>query len=157
MSRCRGLTCAIILSVIAQGCASMSKSGFPQRDETAQRSITSNWQARVNAHDWNGVAATYTADAILMPPNGPNIQGRDNIRQFFTNFPPISDMKLELMEIDGRDDIAFVRGIYSMNISLPTGSTVHDTGKYVELRKKQADGTWLIARDMFSSDQPAQH
>jgi uncharacterized protein (TIGR02246 family) len=157
LSRFTGLLIVVALSMVMQGCASTGAQGFAQGDEDAQRAITSTWQRDVNAKNWKGVAAAYTKDAVLMPPNGPNVQGRENIEQFFANFPPVSDMKLALVEIERRDDIAFVRGVYSMNITLPDGSTVRDSGKYVELRKKQADGTWQISHDMFNSDLPASH
>lgn len=156
-SRFAGVLFVAIVSMVMAGCSSMGQHGFAQRDEDAQRTLTSNWQRDVNGKNWDKVVASYTIDAVLMPPNGPNVEGRENIRQFFAAFPPISDMKVELVDIEGRGDIAFVRGIYSMNIAMPDGSTLHDSGKYVELRMKQADGTWLISHDMFNSDLPASH
>lgn len=31
---------------------------------------------------------------------------------------------------------------------------VKDSGKYVEVRRRQADGRWLVAVDIFNSDVP---
>jgi uncharacterized protein (TIGR02246 family) len=145
------ITCALVLSA----CNSTSQHGLVQREKTQQQDLSSAWEHNVNAKDWNAVAGAYTADAILMPPNGPVIQGRDNIKNFFVSFPPIRDMKLTLIEIDGCGDLAYVRGAYSMSVTIPNSAPIHEQGKYIEIRRKQSDGRWLIARDMFSSDLPA--
>ncbi len=36
------------------------------------------------------------------------------------------------------------------------GNHVPVKGKYIEIWKKQPDGSWMIAADMFSSDLPAE-
>jgi ketosteroid isomerase-like protein len=36
----------------------------------------------------------------------------------------------------------------------PTGTSVNDRGKYLEVWKKQADGTWKCVMDMWNSDLP---
>ena len=36
-----------------------------------------------------------------------------------------------------------------------SGKTIKDHGKFVEIWKKQADGSWKCAVDMFNSDLPA--
>jgi ketosteroid isomerase-like protein len=33
-------------------------------------------------------------------------------------------------------------------------SAVGDHGKFLEIRRRQADGRWLVAADIFNSDQP---
>jgi ketosteroid isomerase-like protein len=70
-------------------------------------------------------------------------------------FPPIGELKLTSVEVVGASDHAVVRGVYSMTL-MPPGATVAiaDTGKYVELWRKQQDGRWLISWDIFNSDIP---
>jgi ketosteroid isomerase-like protein len=60
---------------------------------------------------------------------------------------------LTIDEIDGRADLAYVRGSYSMTLH-PQGAPapVDDVGKYLEIRMHQADGSWLLAVDIFNSD-----
>jgi hypothetical protein len=31
---------------------------------------------------------------------------------------------------------------------------IRDRGKYIEIRRRQEDGSWLISRDIFNSNQP---
>ncbi|MBE3072836.1 MAG: DUF1579 family protein, partial [Acidobacteria bacterium] len=49
---------------------------------------------------------------------------------------------------------AYVRGNYTMTMAFPGAPAVTDKGKYVEIHKKQADGTWKVKYDSWSSDLP---
>jgi hypothetical protein len=47
----------------------------------------------------------------------------------------------------------YVRGVYTMKINVPNMPVpASDQGKYIEIWKKQADGTWKIVRDIYNSD-----
>ena len=65
---------------------------------------------------------------------------------------PLGRFKVENLEVDGTGDFAYVMGTYAITLDLGEGEQVIDNGKYLEIRKKQSDGTWLLYRDMFSSD-----
>ncbi len=101
-------------------------------------------------------AALYSENAVFMPPNGPAVTGRPAIRRWLAAFPPMSDFGLTPVEIDGRGDLAYVRGTYALTLAA-AGKTpaIPDRGKYVEIRRKQADGAWLMVADIFNSDLPA--
>jgi len=128
--------------------------------ETDRAGIAKNseaWLAAVRARDWAAVAATYVDDAMLLPPNMPAVSGRAAIRGFFEGFPPIVSMDLTDAEVEGCCDVAYVRGNYRMSFAPPgAGGTVQESGKYIEIRWRQADGSWLKKHDMFSSDAPPQ-
>lgn len=113
------------------------------------------WLKAVRAADWLAMAATYAPDAILMPPNGPIVRGREAIFDWFAAFPPLVSMDTSEVEVDGCCDLAYVRGTYRFEAKLPGGASLREAGKFLEVRRKQADGTWLKTRDMFSSDEPA--
>ena len=100
------------------------------------------------------IAALYTADAVLMPPNVPTASGRSEIQAFLETFPPVSQFELQQITVDGSEDLAFVHGTYTMTLVMPDGTAVPDTGKYLEIRRRQSDGRWLLTHDMFSSDSP---
>ncbi len=71
-------------------------------------------------------------------------------------FPPLTDFKPSTVRVDGRDDLAYVLGTYTMTFVPPGASgPVKDSGKYVEVRRRQPDGRWLVAVDIFNSDLPA--
>ena len=69
--------------------------------------------------------------------------------------PSITEFELNTVTVEGRDDLAYVVGTYALTMTLPGApGPVEDTGKYVEIRHRQADAKWLIAVDIWSSDLP---
>lgn len=121
--------------------------------------INESTQAFVNAmlaKDWAAVAALYTEDAVLNPPHDRAVKGRAAIQAWLEKFLPITAYKASNVKVEVRNDLAYVLGTYTMTIVPPGASgPVNDTGKYVEIRRKQPDGSWRIAVDIFNSDLPA--
>jgi uncharacterized protein (TIGR02246 family) len=124
-------------------------------DVAAIKASTKAFMQAVRSEDSAAGAALYTEDAVLMPPNQPMVQGRAAIQTWKEASPTYTEFNLTVEEIDGRGDLAFVRGTYSLAV-VPEGAPepIQDTGKYVEIRRKQPDGSWLIAVDIFNSDLP---
>jgi ketosteroid isomerase-like protein len=59
--------------------------------------------------------------------------------------------------VEGRGDLAYAVGTYRATLTpKKTGGKPMPTeeGKYVEVLKKQADGSWKIVYDMWSSNAP---
>ena len=140
---------AASLAACAGGAASLSDADIAAIEEGSEAFV-----AATNANDWGGVAALYTEDAVMMPPNGPAVEGQAAIEAFFAAYPPFSGFTLNPVEIDGRGDLAFVRGTYSMTLEIEGMEPTPDTGKYIEIRRRQTDGSWLITADIFNSDTP---
>lgn len=121
----------------------------------AVRAASDAWEENARASDWDAVTALYTEDATLMPPNTESVQGRAAIQAFWEAFPPASELELTSEEVDGRGDLAFERGSYSLTLMIEGMSEpVPDSGKYIVILRRQADGSWLIAADIFNSDLP---
>ena len=129
--------------------------GLPDKDVAAIRAQTAEFAKGMNAADFASVAALYAETATFMPPNQPLVSGRAAIEAWMKGFPPFKDFLLQIVEVDGRGDIAFCRGTYSMTIAPPGApAPMKDTGKYIEVRRRQKDGSWKIAADIFNSDLP---
>ena len=124
-------------------------------DRTAMRQAANEFAENMRAGSFAGVAAHYTADATLMPPNAPAVNGHSAIQAFLESFPPISAFELRQVTVDGSGDLAFVHGTYAMTLTMPDGTAVPDAGKFIEIRRRQADGRWLMTHDIFNSDSPA--
>ena len=137
----------------AAGAAAAAPAELSEADRLAIQQSSDTFVQNVRAGDFAAVAALYTPDAIVMPPNAPSATGRAAIEQLLGAFPPMSAFELNSATVDGRGDLAFVHGTYIMTMSMPDGTAVTDTGKYIEIRRRQ-DGRWLISHDIFNSDLP---
>ncbi len=151
------LLTALALALVGTPCQLPAQEAGPLSDEdvAAIRASTESYAQAVRAGDWAGMAALYTEDAVLMAPNEPAVQGRAAVEAWIAASPPITEFSLAVVEIDGRGDLAYVRGTGSSTM-MPEGASepIQNTFKYVEIRRRQPDGTWLIAVDIWNSDQP---
>jgi ketosteroid isomerase-like protein len=150
------LLAAVLLLAACQPAA--TPAGLAEADRAAIQKATEDAQAHFNAQpaDFRAHAnGQYTADAVFMPPNMAEIKGADNIGNWMASYPAINNTKFTIVDLDGSGDLAYVHGTYEMDVT-PPGMTVamHDKGKYVEIWKKQSDGSWKIVRDIFNSDMP---
>jgi ketosteroid isomerase-like protein len=101
------------------------------------------------------MATLYMDDAVLNPPHEPAVKGRTAITAWLEHFPPLTAFTLNNAQVEGREDLAYVVGSYTMTFQPPGApAPIQDAGKYVEVRRRQADGGWLIAVDIFNSDLP---
>ncbi len=153
MKRSKTLAVLAVLSASLAACAGGAAS-LSDADIAAIEEGSAAFVAATNANDWGGVAALNTEDAVMMGPNGPAVEGRAAIEAFFAAYPPFSGFTLNPVEIDGRGDLAFVRGTYSLTLEIEGMEPTPDTGKYIEIRRKQADGSGVLAADIFNSDSP---
>lgn len=151
MKRISPVAACVVLLVMA-ACQAPGPATLSQEDIAGIEATSQAWMEAVSAGDWAALSATYTEDAVLLPPNEPAVPGRSDIEAWFEALPPVSDFNLETVEIEGLGDVAFVRGSYTLTMTHEGMDAVADTGKYIEVRRKQADGSWLIYRDIFSSN-----
>jgi len=140
--------------LLLASCGPKAPQGLTDQDRAAIRQSEADFAASMIAKDYAKVAASYTTDAVIMPSNAPSLTGRAAIEQFMSTFPPLTAFTLNSVEIDGEGDLAYQRGTYQMTMQLSGGVTESDSGKYLEIRRRQADGTWLITRDTWNSDIP---
>jgi uncharacterized protein (TIGR02246 family) len=129
----------------------LSEADVRKIDEATQTAVKA-----ALAKDFATWAALFLDDAVVNPPNEPAIKGRAAIRAWLEKFPPITEFKLNNLKVDGRQDLAYALGTYTMTITPPGApGSVKDSGKFVTVLRRQPDGRWLAAVDMFSSDLPA--
>jgi len=108
----------------------------------------------VNANDSKGAVALYTDDAMVMAPNEAAVQGKAAIQAWMEAPPPISNFQMQSLEIEGRGDLAYDRGTYSVTVTPAGAAPIEVHGKYLTILRKQADGSWKVQRDIWNSDLP---
>jgi uncharacterized protein (TIGR02246 family) len=127
-------------------------------DLAAIRATDSAFASAAEAGNAAGLAGLYLPDAHLMPPNAPAIRGREAVQKFWSGFTDAYQLRMSVTadEIEGRGDLAYARGRYTLDAT-PKGKgspPVHDVGKFLEILRRQPDGSWGYAVDMYSSDLP---
>jgi len=123
-------------------------------DAAALRAVHDRFSAALLRQDFDAVAALYADDAVLLPPQEPAVHGRAAIRKWTAAVPKVTRIVLQVDDLDGRADVAYMRGTFAMTLEPEGAAAVSVVGKYVEILKKQPDGGWRFAVDIFNSDAP---
>ena len=89
-----------------------------------------------------------------MPPFAPILQGKSTNRDWFAENEGHTSVEIEILEINGYEDLAYVRGTSIVTYEIPGQSPVSFEGKYLDIRQRDIDGLWKVSVDMFSPDHP---
>lgn len=124
-------------------------------DIAAIRAANDSFAVNARARRDSANAAMFTPNGVFMPANGPAVEGRAAIQAWLAAFPPMTDFTTQVVEVDGLGDLAYARGTYSLTIAAAGRAPAHtDHGKWIEVLRRQSDGRWLVAIDIFNSDVP---
>jgi len=135
---------------------SAAPAGLSAEDEAAIRAGDAEWARAATAGDGNAIAALYTSDATLLPPGEPAFQG-EAAKKYWVDFINAFSAPTELTPtaVEGRGDLAIVAGNYRITLTPKTAGAKPlpvEEGKYLEVLKKQADGSWKIAYDIWNQN-----
>lgn len=113
-----------------------------------------------NTGDLDLFLSLWADDAIRMEPDAPAIVGIEQIQARFEFFFGQFDQKLDIhgeTEVQVSGDMAFSRGAFSVSLApKKEGPTSYINGKWMDILKRQADGSWKIFRDCAIFDTPPQ-
>jgi ketosteroid isomerase-like protein len=127
--------------------------------EQALRDLDAQWSKDAGAKDLEKTVSYYAEGAIVMPPNEASAPTKEAIRsawkEMLTTPGAAISWKATKVEVAKSGDLAYVSGTYEETMTDASGKPVKDRGKYVEIFKKQADGTWKVVADIWNSDLPA--
>ena len=128
------------------------KSSLSDEDVTAIRANIDAYVKALVAADWDAWGKTLLPDVVVMPPNHAPLVGRDAAVAYIKTFPKVTALTPNPEEVTGEGDLAYVRGIYTLSMILPNGSSANDSGSFFEVHRRQSDGTWLSSRLIWHSD-----
>jgi uncharacterized protein (TIGR02246 family) len=144
---------------VATSCAPSATSDSRSADASAIQALDEQWSATAARNDLEGTVAFYADDAVLLPPNAQIATDRKSIRESWAGLlgPNTAvSWKVSNVEVAKSGELGYLYGTYSLSIQDPKGGPpVRDTGKLVEIWKKQADGKWKCIVDTYNSDLPA--
>jgi len=112
----------------------------------------------VRLNDAAALAGLYTEDAKLLPPNSEMIQGREGVEAYWAGGfqMGIKEIVLTTVEVMGMDDMVCEIGKAAITIQPEGQETIEDSGKYLVIWKKTADGTWKLHVDIWNTNLPLQ-
>ncbi|HUQ83669.1 MAG TPA: DUF4440 domain-containing protein [Gemmatimonadaceae bacterium] len=114
------------------------------------KAVDAAFAAGMNAKDSTAVFATYAADAKVMPPDSPTLEG-PNGRAAITGMMAAgaSDFALNTTTTYGIGDLAYSVGTASFKVGGASQAI-----KYAEVLRRGDDGKWRYVVDMFSAVAP---
>jgi uncharacterized protein (TIGR02246 family) len=150
------LAALLLLASTLIGCR--TRAGLSSADRAAIQALDS---AYVNAwlrDDTAAVLATLAPDAVLMPAGVGPLEGHEAIRRFWWptdgSRTRVTAYRSTVDEIDGSDDLAYVRGTGDMTFIYEKDTVrTEQTSRSMMLTvvARQPDGRWLIRRRMWGN------
>jgi uncharacterized protein (TIGR02246 family) len=128
------------------------------QDRAAIDSVRNQYAATWKSANAEQMATLYTSDAAVLYPNQAAVVGSTAIQAYFKTFfdqfvQEIFELTSEEIEVTG--PWAFDRGTYRWRATPRAGGPpIEDNGKYLVILRRQANGSWKVARDMDNSDRP---
>jgi uncharacterized protein (TIGR02246 family) len=112
-----------------------------------------SFMAAVKRGEAAGLAALYTEDGQVLPPNGDFVTGKGAIQMFWQAVMDmgIQEAKLDIVEVEGHGDTAIEVSTFTLH---GEGGQALDRGKYIVIWKREG-GQWKLHRDIFNSSMPA--
>jgi uncharacterized protein (TIGR02246 family) len=124
-------------------------------DEAAVARVTTALLNAINASNLTGVLAVWSDDGVMMPPHHPSVHGRAALEQYFRDL--FSQTRFEFVfnssRIELAGSVALERIEYTASAwPVEGGPVVRDFGKGLHVYRRQTDGTWKLAQDIWNSD-----
>jgi uncharacterized protein (TIGR02246 family) len=103
--------------------------------------------------DANRMASLYTQDAMALPPDGPVVKGRENIKHMWASAMKqmgLKDVKLDTLDLEIAGDVASEVGEATLSLETEAGKRQTAVMKFVVVWKK-VDGQWRLHRDIWNA------
>ncbi|HCV41950.1 MAG TPA: hypothetical protein DGH68_00580 [Bacteroidetes bacterium] len=116
----------------------------------------SAWDRASEAKSVEGWLSFYSDDAIMMPPGEKVCKDKASREASMKNMFAIPGVSLRFqstkVEVSRMGDLGYATGVYQWSSKDAKGKDYHETGKYCETWKKQADGSWKCIVDIWNAD-----
>ena len=93
----------------------------------------------------------FAPDALILPPEGPMLEGLDELRRHYSSIPfppPGFTWKPEEAWLAESADLGYTRGSYEIRNSGFSGEERIDRGRYLSVWRRQPDGGYKVFSDL---------
>ncbi len=155
MSR-KGIWILAAILIVAAGCA--PKADNP-KDVAAIKEMSTAWGQAATKGDVAALVGQFADDSVRLFPNAPMIVGKEaigkSIQETADRYNQEEADVAEDVHVIG--DLAYARGTYAYKATakVPGEAVIDDKGKYLDIYRRQSDGSWKILVDIPNSDLPA--
>lgn len=149
----RLLLISLSLVFACQPAAPPCECGITGQDKVLIRDQEQAFVRGVFEGDLSRVEAVLSEDIVAMPPNSPEVHGKEAYMNMIREIPDLLEYEFLEVEIDGGNDIAMAKGNYVMLYEID-GKEIGDEGSFVEIWKKDDQGIWKMHRDIWNSGIP---
>lgn len=147
-----------LLCLSASGCAPASRDSDASAAERGLAAAETVFFEALERGDVEAMMTVYTDDPITLPPDGSIVRGRAALREFWTGYVARAskvEVERERVALEVTDDSAWEVSSYRQRIEWKDGSVLEDSGKWLTVRKLQADGSWKTHMGAWTSDRGA--
>jgi uncharacterized protein (TIGR02246 family) len=122
--------------------------------------LRAEWVKDLHTKQLDQIAALYADDAEFLLATGTRVSGRAAIRELCKNVMATmtSDITLRTATSERSENLAYDSGDYSETLtSVADGAVTPYKGTYVMIFRRQANGAWVIAEQVWTDASPAAH
>jgi uncharacterized protein (TIGR02246 family) len=122
--------------------------------------LRAEWVKDLHTKQLDQIAALYAEDAEFLLATGTRVSGRAAIRELCKNVMATmtSDITLRTATSERSDNLAYDSGDYSETLtSVADGTVTPYKGTYVMIFRRQSNGAWVIAEQVWTDASPAAH
>lgn len=147
----------LLFSLVLISCAPKPPEFNAAEARKAIEAVNARFTNDIVKGDNASASMLYTEDATVCPPNAPPMHGRQSIKGYFDSFAQmgvkVTGATLTTVSVNGTGDLAYEIGNY-IELFEMGGKAMSDTGKYVGVWKKQADGSWKTQAIAWNTNMP---
>ncbi len=120
--------------------------------DTLRRMTERDWVDAALAADWDATLAMCSDEIAYLAADNPPLHGREQAREFFEAFPPITAFVQTVKKIWGDTNVAVALGEFALTMDGDDGP-VSGEGKFLATASKSS-GDWLWTATCFNWNAP---
>ena len=123
--------------------------------EAAIRTADAQWLAAARAHDLERTLSFWSDDVILMRPGAPPVVGKAALRNYVAGAFAIPNFSISWITdrvwVARSGELAYATGTDEIRMTSPQGKAVVEHNKAVAIWRRQPDGSWKCAVDIWNA------